>query len=341
MLPKIKLTVFLFFLSSSFVFSQNNKLDSLFYTLDKSSDNTSEIEILKQIATEISSSAIDSIELIAGNIFKFSEKDNDNLLLSKLHFTIAYTYFLKKDWVMAIKKFLSAQSYIKKNENLELESELLEYMGYAYSKIGLRNKAIFFYESSIEIEKDSLKMGLRYQKLGFFIAMDLLEKLKVREVLDTDLSIINNSQEIKNTLNFLKTALAIGINNKNQQLIKSSYNTIAIIHLLTGNNDKAWDYFQQSLQLNIKRKDTRDIANSYGNLAETAFRMGKHDKSIALWQKSFDYLKNIDDPFMKADHYKGLARVYYAKKDFTKTLFYIEKSIEIEQNYSLDEPLAK
>ncbi|CAF1008058.1 unnamed protein product [Adineta steineri] len=204
------------------------------------------------------------------------------------------------------------------------ESEKAYYyasLGYANNNQGDYEKAIWYYEKTLEICQKTLpsnypnlatlcnNIGLVYKNMG--------EYLKA-------LSSYEKALEI-----FLKT---LPLNHPD---LATSYNNIGGVYDRMGEYSTAYSYYEKSLAIKEKTLPSNhpDLAQSYNNIGNVYNNMGEYSKALSFYEKALQ----IQQKTLPSNHpdlaisYGSIGLVYKSMGEHSKALLSLEKALEIQQ----------
>jgi len=99
------------------------------------------------------------------------------------------------------------------------------------------------------------------------------------------------------------------------RLRASSFQWLGTLEWITGDLDKAKDYYDRSLRLYKNLNNVRGIGTTLGNLGLLAQSQGDYEKAMLLNEKSFKSIKEIGDKGLTADSlFNAVAPLIYLKE---------------------------
>jgi tetratricopeptide (TPR) repeat protein len=239
--------------------------------------------------------------------------------------------------------------------------DLLRNLGIVYSNKGNYNKAIEFYERSLDIclkthgnqhtSTSSIynNLGLIWRYKGYFKkANDYHIKS-----LEIDLKIHGDQHpsaaqcysnlgiiccEIgkhNDSIDYFEKSLAINIkvHGEHHPEVSKNYNNLGNVYAEILNNQNALEYYEKSLMINLKiyGEENPSTGRSYGNLGSIWKDKGDYNKAISYYEKSLPIeLKAYGDNHpATARTYSNLGCVWSDKGELDKALEYYSKSLDI------------
>ncbi len=106
-------------------------------------------------------------------------------------------------------------------------------------------------------------------------------------------------------------------------------NRLGIIYLVTGEPQKALEYYEKTLEINVKLGNLQGQANSYGNMGNIYFNTGEPLKALEYYEKALDINVKLGNLQGQANQYGNIGSVYYRTGQPGKALEYFEKALEI------------
>ena len=194
-------------------------------------------------------------------------------------------------------------------------------LAYIKAKQGEYEKAIEFYEKSLEIRRKTLPpnhpdVASSYNNIAVVYC---------------------NMGEYSKALSFCEKSLDIDQKTlpPNQPSLATSYNNTAGVYHNMGEYSKALSFYEKSLEIRRKTLPPNhpDVASSYHNIAVVYHNMGECLKALSFYEKSLQiYQKTLppNHPSL-ATSYNNIAEVYSNMGEYSKALSFYEKSLEIYQ----------
>lgn len=347
-------------LTSSFLFSQNNKLSNSDYL------------VLEAKARALINANVDSSFVVANKI----EKSDDFLHKAFAKGIKSYLYQIKGDTLNSNSNYKESFIYLDKStisdEKIRINSLLLNYGGLIDWKRDKLNDALIKYKKAKilsekindfkQIIKTDRNTSLIYGQVGNHkLAISLLKKTD--EILDKnevkiqeDEFFLNKSilylnlgssylniytadnhkyQSLESSLFYFKKAITYSKKLDDNRL--SAQNNVAIIYYLKKNYTKAEKIYCDILSFSKENNNKNTYYNTSFNLGELYYDTKKYDKSEICFLKvdSIYQLGPISElEYIKSNYY--LAKLYDIKKEYEKALhyskLYLTKREEFETN---------
>ncbi|MEG4848269.1 CHAT domain-containing protein, partial [Microcoleus sp. F10-C6] len=223
-------------------------------------------------------------------------------------------------------------------------------LGIAYHDLGQYDKAIEFYEQSLEIsreigyrqgEADSLRnLGIAYHDLGQYDkAIEFYEQsLEIkREIGDRKGEAISLSNlgsdyhdlgQYDKAIAFHKQSLEIKREIGDRKGEAISLNQLGNAYFFLGEL-KMIRFHKQSLDIFRKIGNRLGEASALGNLGKDNNLFGRYHKAIELNEKSLDIYRQIGNRTGEASSLQSVGDAYYGLGDFPKAIEFFAQSLEI------------
>lgn len=242
-----------------------------------------------------------------------------------------------------------------------LVSDLYYSIGYSTAMEGEHQKAIEFFEKSVELEekldrKERLsrrftQMGHSYYELGDYTStLENYRKavLLVEDVRDT-ISTANLYNFIgviyadlgsyEKALEYYIQSLELSRDINNQEGIGIAHNNIGLVYHDWGNYEKALEYFQKSNEIAESLNDQLGVANSLNNVGIIYSNWEQNDIAINYYNKAKIIYEEYEDQEGISQVLNNLGESYFELNEIDKAMVYLVRSIEIvktlNNNYSL------
>ena len=100
---------------------------------------------------------------------------------------------------------------------------------------------------------------------------------------------------------------------------------------VTGDYDKAMDYFNATLKQAEENGDKNFIGGSLNDIGSLYYDKYDYDKALDYYEKSLVIRKELDDKSRIGASFNNIGVIYWEKKDLDKALDYFEKSLVIKE----------
>jgi tetratricopeptide (TPR) repeat protein len=308
--------LFLFtLLVSLFLYSQNNKIDSLLLVSKTIQENKAKVDLFNELIREYRSSKKfqKAIEYSKKSI-KTAKKLNyleGEAIAYKEKGTIS---FYQKNYKEAISYYNQALLISKRIENQELEA------------------LVYF------------NLGASQQQLSeFILALDSYEKaLGIQEKIDNKkrvLDILNNIGNIYQKIGLYdkaidcqKKAVKISLEMSDKIMLLYAYNNLGTIYEKTGFHKQALVYYNKSLNLLASDNKQENIeAYLLNNIGSIYLKNENNDTALFYFERSYRLSNQLNDQYSKAYSLHNLGNVFYLKNNLSKAMSYLNQSLLIKK----------
>ena len=339
------------------LFSQTNKVDSLYNALKISKTDTGKINTINSLASELIRRNIDSA-------FYFSQKAIE--LSNKINFKLGA---LEGSYISSVIKQqkesnsdISAviDSLINQTENLKIKNEKDVYsqnkllarmyrtLGNNYDKIANYDKAVEYYKKCIvKCEKIKLEsfLGAMYLQLGWaynragnysnaikyhFLSLKVSEKLKNNLKIASSYNAIGAvymaQKKWNDALFYLNKTVEIGEKNDLFGILVSANYNIATIYISENNPQKAIAYADKASTYSLKENNPYGRTLALLVLADSYSGLNKHDLAINVNKEALTIAENLADSNLIANCYVSMTHKYKCAGNMREAIKYGESA---------------
>ncbi len=292
---------------------ENADIESLLVQLSKSSEDTSKVKILVELADKTNWSDINSSQEYAKQALALSQKLNylKGMAYSK--------YWLSKvfsDYEFDLTEKLALQSldHAKKIKDSILMAEIYNVLGNLKSKLGHNDDALNLYNISLDIylrQNEDSSAAAIYNNLGILYAVDGVDSLSIY---------------------YYQKAASINKKTKN-------YLWLAINYLNIGNDlididrlDTAFDYLQRSLALADKHNYNRIYPWIYNNLSQYYLKNNNYNNSVKFADSALYFSRQQNNWLQERSALELLNETYNKKPDLKKAYHYLDELKKISDS---------
>ncbi len=257
-------------------------------------------------------------------------------------------HFLREGFWLDVREVLRESLNFFRNE--EIIAEICFNLGTIVHKLGEYEKAIEYYEKSLEISE---KLGnvhaiaLTYNNLGSvyddkgdyekaieYYGRNLkLEKLgDVRLMAQTygNLGLeYYRTGAYEKAIEYYERDLEISKELGDVQGMSQTYNNLGLIYADKGEYKKAIEYYEKSLEISKKIEDVHGMAQTYGNLGSVHANKGEYEKAIEYHMDCLSILEKLRDVHGMAQIFGNLGNISFARKEYERALEWYQKALEI------------
>jgi tetratricopeptide (TPR) repeat protein len=250
-------------------------------------------------------------------------------------------------WNEAVRGY---ERVLEKTNDDEVVSIVYNNLGLVYADKGEWDKAIEFYEKSLETKEkvgDVHGMARTYNNLGLVYA-DKGEWDKTIEFYDKSLETFEKVDDVHGmaqtygnlgivyarkgewdkAIEFYEKSLETKEKVGNVHGMAQTYNNLGLVYADKGEWDKAIEFYEKDLKISEKVGDVHGMAQTYGNLGIAYARKGEWDKAIEFYEKYLKILEKVGDVHGMAQTYGNLGLVYADKGEWDKAIKFYEKNLE-------------
>ncbi|OFY71654.1 MAG: hypothetical protein A3G23_00415 [Bacteroidetes bacterium RIFCSPLOWO2_12_FULL_37_12] len=316
----------------------NAKIDSLKTLLSTTKEDTSKIELLRQIGISLHNSK-ESLPYYQ-QALDLSQKIKHSQSEAEFYNDIGIVQFNLSNYPQALAHYLKSLR-IKESlgmENSKNYARILNNIGIVYRMLSEYDRALEFHERSLSIKKS----------LGMDNSNEYANNLN-------NIGIVYDIQgEYDQALEFYQRSLTIleSIGMKNTKEYTNSLSNIGIVNYNKNKKDSVLYYFIRALKIQEEIGDKAGIATSMGNIGELFSELGKYDSALDYLLKGLVLSQEIGDKYMvmniatnlantyaQLDNHKAAYQYHQEFSTYKDSIFNEEKSKEIgalETRYELD-----
>ncbi len=236
------------------------------------------------------------------------EKLADKILKDKFYYLLTKFYALKEDY-----------------ENLITIAEI----SIKTTDAGFyKNYVIYYYLNTLRFQKDSTKFlkKAEYYLDYFSSGKNIYFESRIANLLGA--YYLNKSQYTQ-ALQCFNKALEISVTLDNPVLIRVSQHNLGVVHAKLSNNKKALQYYEQSLEIAENLGMIGSQSKLYSDIALIHISRGDLVKAEELFLQALDLVNFTENIMQKGLILYNLGEMYYRKKDYNKSLIYLEQSKKI------------
>lgn len=253
-----------------------------------------------------------SVVLLMSNILNAQQKSslNDkNIQFKKLNDS---SY--KQAFINTNKSIMLANQALGLAVELQNDTGIIE----AYSNLARASYVKSNYDLSLkyatEVYERSKKLNYR-RGIGFY---------------SNNMGLIYISQEnYKQALPEFKKSLAVNMELKDSLTISSNLYNVSLCHYETKDYDKAEEYLSRSISY-AKKHNKSVYLMAINRIAEIDYEKKKYAQAILNYQKALDN-NDIENKWEQSFSYMGIARVHLVQNNYTKSLDYALKALQIAE----------
>lgn len=302
-----------FFLSTVCGFAQANKtIDSLKLQLSEKHDDTTEVQLLNDLAYYYAFQNLDS-SIVYGKrgLIKASQiKSHKGKARANLYLGNAFIHSNQYD---------SAHYYLNNALKIAQTNEVNQ--SAIYSSFGMLHKTEGNYEKAIETYFEGIKHDEETNN-------DYGKFVKLINLANTYSKIENISKSVE----YESKALDLAKNSKDINInfaVGTLLNNIGGSYAKLNDFDKALEYFNQSLIVNLKNENRKEIARNYNNLGFIYEKKENLPQAIEHLKKALEIREEFGDEDELIETQMMLGTVYGSIKNYTLSERHFKKALDL------------
>ncbi len=335
--------------------AQNNKINSLRYQANSTSDISDKVDSYIDLGKIYTSQNIDSAILYVRKASVIAKTNKLPIKLAESYIQLGDLY--RKNQVSDSSMYCLQKAYDigieEKNYDLQLES--LNKIGYNYYKKGKYTEAYNSYTKAQKIIDKTSKPELKAKLFNnlalwnkaqnnssialeyFQEALQISEKnkdLKAVGIVSSNIGLLYESlDKTDEALEYLEKSLSI--QNKRHDKVRESYvhNNIGLVYENLQEYDKALEHYRQSLQLKEEAHIKKGIDLLYNNIAIIFKKQGLVDSASFYGNKSLSIRIANNNKLGEARTRTLLGQTYLLEGNTKKAEKELTKALQLAQNY--------
>ena len=364
-MKKSSFSIFILLLAQFAVPLQGQNLDSLYAVWqDQSQPDSTRV---KAYADYIWDGFVyynpDTAEILANDLYRFSEKGNYPQAAAKCFNILGEISFWRGNFPLALEyRQKSMEFYVEMGDKQGISNSLSS-MGKIYASQGNSLRALEYLQQSIKIFEEigdrqgvsnSLNnIGNVYQFQGNYPrALEYYEKkLKISEELHDKegiaIGLINigeiymNQGNFPRSLEYLEQSLILFEELHDKIGVAMCLNAIGEVYMNKGNYPRALEYLEQSLNLFKELRDKRSIAMCMNNIGNIYKNQGNNSGAIDYCKNGLALAEEIKVLIQQKNACQCLYDTYKAMGKGKETLLYLEKIQVIDDSLNTEETVKK
>ena len=350
------------FLTLLFIFSFSavsfaNEMDSLKKLLSSPLTNTARVDVLNALSVSYFNDNPDTSIIVAASAKVLAEKINYKPGLALALKNMGRGYYMKGEYVDAIKKWQMALDVYKQINDRKGEANILNNMAAVYFNKGDEAKSLDLNFQSLKIAEeinDSLRIVTSLTNIGGVYTNKeatykksieyFLRSYKLSHSIKDDYLIglsSGNLGEIYYKMNQDSIALIYLYESakafKGTEAMPYADNYIGRVYTRRKEFDKAIEKHMQAYELS-KKLDTRlDITQSLIGLGQAYNAKGENAAAVDAYKRSIDYSLPLNATAELRDAYQGLSNAFKKRNDFANAFRYHELLLAVKDTiYNID-----
>ncbi len=359
---KMKTAIFsvLMILTASFVFGQNEKIDSLNKLISKATSDTAKINLEVKKIDIVANTNLDTA--IALGLQTLKEARKINYYEGEVHVRreLASNFIFKGNFKAAKEQLSYLEHFIKPSEDSSDFADLYGTYGFFYSEQNMHDTAINFYEKAIEIDDrtrdtssllaDYINIGISYQQESNYpMALSYLQKtLKLADAKKDEIdeayayvnmgiiyAILNDS--VRAEKNYLGAA-ALGKKNDLKNVELYAYSNLASMYIDLKKWTLAYEFAMKAVVLGEQTGDNGIQASSLSRAAIALANTGRQDSAFTLSDKAIAMADSSGQPLNIYQTYSDRGSILYQQKKWKEAIPFYEKGLASNQSGDIYTP---
>ena len=307
-----------------------------------------DVKKVQEICTKIEKVALkehsESFFGITEDVLRLAQKNEDSEGQTQVFLTLAQLFKYDEKIERAEKKAFEALQIASKKGLKLLEADALHFIGtckeikadYAwaleyemkaaaiYEALGKRKRVALCYRniaSAYKIQKD-YDLSIRFYDECLLIAQELDDKDLMLGILNGLGTVYERKKDFSKALFFFKKALEQKQYVADERHLIVIFNNMGDVYLEFDKYDSSLYYYNKSLEMAYRLKQYRRQGTNLLDKARLYKRIGEYEKAIELAEKSLQIKEVINAKDIHEEIYFLFYEVYFAKKDYEKSLSY-------------------
>jgi serine phosphatase RsbU (regulator of sigma subunit)/Tfp pilus assembly protein PilF len=286
----------------SFSLLGNEKTDSLLNILNRDIEDSTRINIYKELLYQYSTSEPSQAIFYGLQGLELAKKTEDKYSEIQLLNNLGIAHYGLGVYEKTLEYFLQVLEIEKELDNPQSLSRAMNNVGIIYDEIGRLDKSTYYYEESIKIKKtynDSLGISNTMSNLGLlFMKRGMPQK----------------------AIDYFRQCYKIDTQLKNEVGIYNSLHNIGIYHKDYGDKDSAINYIEKALLAVPKGEKHYDKTYIIKSLAESYLKAQNYRNAENYFNKAIQSAKEVEAIEVLKDSYKGLSEIYEHNNQYKKSL---------------------
>ncbi|MBN2613447.1 MAG: tetratricopeptide repeat protein [Bacteroidales bacterium] len=298
----------------------------------------------------------DSAEHYYNKAFEVYSSISDHRGMARSQHGLSYIYSVRSEINISLQHMLLSKKYHEEADDINGQYDCIGSLIYLYKNLN-NNKEVERYMNELitlaQKLNDDKKLSNSYIQLGnhlmnqshlrqaieaYFKALGIAEKSNYPDGMADALGSIGLSylylQEFDNTISYYMKQEKILKELKKENELSNTYNSLGQAYLAIKKYDAGLDYFFKSLTLRKKMQYKPGISGSLHNIGFTYYLMEDSlDLALKYAYESLETDKEIENNAGIANNYMLLGKIFYLKKNLSRAMEFLEKSIAIANEY--------
>ncbi|MCB0402916.1 MAG: tetratricopeptide repeat protein [Flavobacteriales bacterium] len=223
---------------------------------------------------------------------------------------------------------LSLAQYYHGDYDLSIESALLAID--QYEKQGNTKQMGSVYASlGYQMKRRNLPKAFEYMRKGLNFLLVSGDKKTINPAINNFGVLHEMNGNLDSALYYYNKSLNI-VEELNDSIgIPYSLNNIAGAYVLLEKYEEALPFYERAYQIRLKRNDLNGLAENNTYYGDFYFKQQQFAEAIPFYQKAYTLCRQIKYNYLQKVNAEQLATCFQQEQQFDSTLFYLKKSVEL------------
>jgi class 3 adenylate cyclase/Tfp pilus assembly protein PilF len=299
-----------FFLCFSLPFNFANNIDSLKSVLPNLPEDTSKVNVLLDLSSQLWRSVPDEAIVYAEEAVELSEKKKYSKGSALALKNIGLAYYIKGDYVSVLNYWQQALEAYRKNNDKVGVGNILSNIGAVYFNQGDNPKALEFYLESLRVSEETgnkLRIATALSNIGAVYSNEESTYEKAKEYFIRAIEVSEEAGDVE----------AIGTSSVN----------LGEIYMVQGDHQSALKYFGKALEALKESGGNESFVLT--NIGKSFHKQGDFVNALKFQNQAFEKAKEKNNKLEMANALVALGETYFSKKEFNKALSSFEQAENI------------
>ncbi|CAG5017108.1 hypothetical protein DYBT9275_05702 [Dyadobacter sp. CECT 9275] len=313
----------LFLLFTAPVFAQSSKIDSLENLLRKSSEDTSRVNLLVDLAMEYWASAPENTIHYSEKALQLAQKLNYLRGQARSYQGIAVYHWQKSDYISSIATYKKGKKTYEQIGDKAGIAKILSGMGLVYGEQGNYTEALDHYLQAVAI----------FRELGY--------QSGIAGTLNSIGNVHKNQKNFEEALASYTQAMAIWTKTGDQKSMAGYYINAGSIYCKQKKYPEAIASANKAVGIFEKLKDSNGQIICHNNLGETYFQQKDYTHALAEYQKALEINEQYQSKKLMISSYNGRGNVLAALNRFSESVDSYKKAADLAVGMGLRPQLQR
>lgn len=314
---------FLFVFLFSLLKAQSSIEDSLLLVLKNAKTDTAKVDVLNELAYEVSANKAYEAEQYAEKSLKIANKINYYKGIAKAHSALGVIAYLRGDYSKALKNNFEALTQNEKVKNKKGIATSYNNIGIVYVSKGEFEKAISYHSKSLAIKQqlnDEKGISASFSNIG---------------------NVYSQLKQLDSSEFYHKQALVIREKNNDVKGMAISYYNLANNNFDLKKYSVALDYHFKALTIFIELNEVFNICYTYSEIAHNYLELGNYNLTKKYTDLALENSVKYHIKEAEMESYKVYNLLYEETNQPLLALDYFKKYIEIRDSVKSESSAAE